>query len=114
LQQEFSGKHAHFWAHCVHTECTRFSGNQDHQSERKAAIALINSAGGSQNYLSMLPEDHQLSRKQNPKLEGLKPANEVLAIGPTGVRPYLADTAALDAMKDHSGFIREAIRGVLP
>ena len=56
----------------------------------------------------MPKENTQFTREANPNRRGLPPNTKPIAQKPIGVRFYEEDVEALDAMKDRSGFIREA------
>ena len=59
----------------------------------------------------LLPKsDSYFDRETNPQREGLEPLIEEASKKPISFRPYLADAEKLNAMKDRSGFIRNAVR----
>ena len=61
----------------------------------------------------MPSEDTQFTRESVPGRAGLPANTKPVAIKPIGVRFYAEDVAALDAMKDRSGFISEAVHNAL-
>ena len=61
----------------------------------------------------MPAEDTQFTRESVPSRRGLAPNTKPVSIKPIGVRFYEEDIPALDAMKDRSGFIRDAVHVAL-
>lgn len=58
-------------------------------------------------------EDTQFKREDLPSRRGLPANTKAIADTPIGVRFYAEDVAALNAMKDRSGFIRDAVHEAL-
>ena len=74
-------------------------------------------ARGGRRYLSMAPkESTQFTRTNNPARAGLEPNEKEVSwkdIRPISFRPFAEDIERLRAMKDRSGFIREAVHRAL-
>ena len=61
----------------------------------------------------MPAEDTQFTRESVPSRLGLKANTKPISTTPIVVRPYEEDVEALNAMKDRSGFMRDAIHVAL-
>ncbi|MGA0041348.1 MAG: hypothetical protein ACO3NZ_16015, partial [Pirellulales bacterium] len=68
---------------------------------------------GSPHCLSMPSEDTQFKRDNLPSRKGLPANTKPVAEKPIGVRFYAEDMEPLNAMKDRSGFIRDAVHKAL-
>ena len=67
-------------------------------------------------YLSMAPkESTQFTKANNPARAGLEPNEKDICndIRPISFRPFAEDIERLRAMKDRSGFIRQAVHRAL-